>query len=95
MTWRFIDREGREGWIGEGLSVHYSGEEEVEELVERYAAEVDSDPHPTADPTQQVVIDLYAASSIRMIERCAAASVGVDGESPADRSAHANVERST
>lgn len=68
MPWRFVDRQGHEGWIGDDLSVDYGGEERVAELVERLAGEIDAG--STRDLPQRVVIDLYTTGAIRTVERC-------------------------
>lgn len=67
MSWRFVDRQGHEGWIGADLSVDYTGEEGISELIERFASEADAG--STRDLPQRVVIELYAAGVIRAVER--------------------------
>lgn len=99
MTWRFVDRQGREGRIGEDLSVDYSGEEEIEELVERIAREVESDADRARDPTQRVVIELYTTGTVRMVERKDETArddetATVESRPTTNRSAHADGERS-
>ena len=99
MAWRFVDRQGREGRIGEGLSVDYSGEGEIEELVERIAREVESDTDRVGDPTQQVAIELYITGAVRMVEREDETAPddetgNVESRSTTNRSAHADGERS-
>lgn len=99
MAWCFIDRQGCEGWIGEDLSVEYSGEEGIEELVERLAREVEDDADQTRDPTQRVAIELYATGAVRAIERVDGSTrddetVSVEGRSATNRSAHADGEHS-
>ncbi|MFC6938760.1 hypothetical protein ACFQE8_02140 [Salinirubellus sp. GCM10025818] len=67
MPWRFVDRQGHEGWIGEDLSVDYAGEEGIAQLVERLAGEVDAE--STRDLPQRVVIELYTTGAVRIVER--------------------------
>lgn len=95
MPWRFVDRQGREGWVREDLSVDYSGEEGIAELVEKYADEVENEDEPPGDLLQRVMIRLYTAGAVREIEQSDDGAEGVRGRSPAaDRSARADRERS-
>lgn len=94
MAWRFVDRQGGEGWIGDDLSVDYSGEEGIVDLIETLARDVEGE--STRDSTQRVVIDLYATGAVRVIERCDAETISVESPSgTVDRSAHTEGERST
>lgn len=91
MPWHFVDGQGREGWVGEDLSVDYAGEANIEELVERCADGVDDS---SRDPVQRVMIELYATGSIRMVERVERGGDGTDetvrveSDPTTDRSAH-------